>query len=460
MERSGSSDVQAQTADEQLGRLESSLEKVATPFVEFVNSQQSGSMVLILCTFAALLVANVVPGGWYEQAAETPVGLILGDVTAMSSLKHVVNDGLMAIFFFVLGLEIKREFMAGHLKDPGARNLIIMASLGGMFFPAGLYALANIGSETGMSGWGVPMATDTAFAIGILAMLGKRAPSALFAFLVAYAIIDDIGAILIIALFYSADIQAQYLWMTLGLLALLQLLNFAGIRRAWPYMLLGLLVWLALLNSGVHATLAGILVAMTVPARPRHSSSWLVMQIKRMEQRLNRLKVHRTPVLADQEQHELLHKMEQTTRLSMTPLQRWEHNLDGPVSFLIMPVFALLNAGVIVNLDAFQQMFSNSVGYGIILGLVVGKPLGIFLMSWLVLSLGAGRMPEGLCMKQILGLGLLGGIGFTMSIFISNLAFGFSPELINTAKLAILLSSLLAATMAFILLKSTVRRQV
>ncbi len=444
--------------DEAVTPLEERVESATEPFLEFVQNQKTSSMFLLLCTVVALCAANMLPDAYFHWI-ETPLGLLLGEQAHVMSAKHVVNDGLMAIFFFLLGLEIKREFIAGHLKESGARNLIVFASLGGMVFPALIYVLFNLGPQGDLSGWGIPMATDTAFAIGVLALLGAGAPRALFSFLVAYAIIDDLGAILIIAFFYSTHLVWFWLGVVLLLFAVLVLMNLAGLRHPFFYAFTGLLLWLAMLQSGVHATLAGILVALTVPARPRHGAGWLLRRLARTARYMDQPKVHRERVLENKAHHELLSELEISTRLSMTPLQRWEHKLETPVLLFIMPVFALFNAGVVMSGGTFLQTLSEPVGLGILFGLLVGKPLGIFLMSWLVVRLGWGELPGNLSLKQVAGLGLLGGIGFTMSIFVSNLAFDATPELINGAKLAILSSSLIAACLAYFLLKSSLSHQ-
>ena len=445
-----------QDPDERVTPLEARIESATEPFLEFVKNQKSSSFLLLICTASALLLANLLPESYFH-AIDIPMGFMLADQVYGMSAKHWVNDGLMALFFFLLGLEIKREFMAGHLKEAGARNLIIFASMGGMVFPALIYLIVNAGDDGILLGWGVPMATDTAFAIGVLALLGSGAPRALFSFLVAYAIIDDLGAILVIALFYSEALAWSWLGGVAVLFAALAMLNVAGFRHPLPYTFVGVALWLCMLNSGVHATLAGILVALTVPARPRHGSSWLVKKFSRSAHDMDVPQVHERPILESEQHHQLLRELEESTRLSMTPLQRWEGKLDMPVSLLIMPIFALFNAGVVLSGDTVFESLSHPIGLGILLGLLVGKPLGIFAMSWLALKIGWGQLPKGLTMQQVLGLGLLGGIGFTMSIFISNLAFGSDPVLINAAKIAILCSSAMAALFAFALLSHSLR---
>ncbi len=444
--------------DEAVTPLEVKVESATEPFLEFIQSQKSSSLFLLLCTILALFAANFIPAQYFH-VIETPVGLLLGEHTHALSAKHFVNDGLMALFFFLLGLEIKREFIAGHLKEAAVRNLIIFASLGGMVFPALIYCLMNLGEQGDLSGWGIPMATDTAFAIGVLALLGAQAPRALFSFLVAYAIIDDLGAILIIALFYSESLVWSALGMAGSLFVLLCLLNAAGFRHPLIYAAVGFLLWLSMLQSGVHATLAGILVALAAPARPRHGASWLQQRLERVAEHITQPNVLSKPVLENEEHHLVLSELEKSTRLSMTPLQRWEKKLDTPVGLLVMPIFALFNAGVVLSGDSLSDSLAHPVGLGILLGLLLGKPLGIFLMSWMALRLGWGQLPGQLNLWQVAGLGLLGGIGFTMSIFISNLAFVEQVALVSGAKIAILSSSLLAALGAFFILRHSLREQ-
>jgi NhaA family Na+:H+ antiporter len=433
--------------------IESGFEKVVTPFQEFIASQKTASIILIICTFIALLIGNSSLFHPYELMLSTQVGLFLGDSSFSLSLHQFINDGLMAIFFFLLGLEIKRELVAGELQDTSKRILMFAAALGGMVFPALIFYGINHSSPDTVIGWGIPMATDTAFAVGVLALLGNRVPKALYAFIVAYAIIDDLGAIFVIAVFYTEHVIVEWLLLALVITLCLGVLNILGIRKITPYLLLGLILWVAFLFSGVHATLAGILCALMIPARPRHGSLWLVNRIRTLIKRIDNKQIHEIPIIESQQQHGMVKSIEEAAQKVMTPLQRWEHKLDLPVALFIIPVFALANASIEVSLDSVLSVIHKPLGLGILLGLVVGKPLGIFLLSWMVIKLKLGHLPNAMTMSHLLGLGMLGGMGFTMSIFISDLAFSHSLDALHVAKLSIILASFIAGISGYLMLR-------
>lgn len=423
--------------------IEARVESVLSPFQEFINDQKTGSVLLIISTLCALVLANSPLAHAYESLVETPFGFILGNTSYEMSLRHWLNDGLMALFFFVLGLEIKREILVGELKDPQQSLPVIIAALGGMLVPAALFFAINIGTDT-VHGWGIPMATDTAFAVGILSLLGQRIPIALFAFLTALAIIDDLGAILVIAAFYTENIN----WTALGVAALvlisLLMCNFFGCRKPSVYFAGGILVWLAMYNSGVHATVAGILVALTVPARPKREARWFVQRTRKLiDEFEHNDEQSSVPILGEKEQHDVVEQVHTTAEKVTTPLRRWEHALENPVTLFIMPLFALVNAGIPVNLDSISAIWSEPLGLGIILGLVAGKSLGISLFLFVAIKLGLGKLAEGVTVSHIVGLGLLAGMGFTMSIFISGLGVD-DQGLLVIAKTAILFASLFA----------------
>lgn len=434
--------------------LEQKVEQVITPFHDFVQDQTAGSMLLILCTVIALALANSMFAHDYETLVHTHAGIHLGNWSLDQSVRHWVNNGLMSLFFFVLGLEIKREILVGELQDRSRSLPMVAGAIGGMIFPTAIFFAFNAGSEN-VHGWGIPMATDTAFAVGILALLGRHIPAALTTFLTALAIIDDLGAILVIAVFYTEDIRIELLALAgLGLL-FLTLCNILGTRRVSVYIVGGAFIWLAMLYSGVHATVAGILVAMTVPARPKRPSRWFRRKTRRLIDEFESIEKNtERPLLAEKEQHAVVEEVKDAAEKASTPLRRWERGLEQPVALLVMPIFALTNAGIPVSMDSLSHVWKDPLSLGIILGLVLGKSLGISLMVWLALRLKLGRLSEGVDMGHIIGIGLLGGMGFTMSIFIGSLGFSGSPETLVGAKTAILLASLVAGIAGYLWLRS------
>ncbi len=435
--------------------LEKGFASVLTPFEQFIRDQKTASALLLVCTLFALIIANSSLADLYQRVIDIHIGFVLGDTHHAMSLRHWVNDGLMALFFFILGLEIKRELLVGELRDPRRAAPVIAAAAGGMLVPALLYYVLNYGGDT-LHGWAIPMATDTAFAIGILALLGTRIPAGLTTFLLALAIIDDMGAVLVIALFYSDAISLEHLGTAMALLATLLVFNHLGVRHPMVYFAGGGLVWLAMLGSGVHATLAGILVAMTVPARPVRSAHAFVRQGRRLLDEFEAIETRgnvASPILAEPEQHGVVEQLQQTAAEATTPLQLWERALEHPVALFVLPLFALVNAGIAVEPASLPALFVEPLALGIVLGLVAGKAAGISLATLAVLALGCGRLPEGMHVRHILGLGLLGGMGFTMSIFIAGLAFASQPEQLVIAKTGILTASLIAGISGYLWLR-------
>ncbi len=432
---------------------EKKLEDIMPPFQRFTHDQTTGSILLIFCTLAALLLANSGFDRGYESLLLTETGLVFGDWSLTMNLRHWVNEGLMSLFFFVLGLEIKRELLVGELRGARRSLPMIAAALGGMLVPALLYTAFNAGTPLA-HGWGIPMATDTAFAVGVLVLLRKHIPAGLTAFLTALAILDDLGAILVIAVFYTRNLDLSFLATATVLLMSLIVLNMAGIRRPGVYLTIGGLVWLAMLGSGVHATVAGVLVALAVPARPKRGPDWFVNQTHELADEFASLERESVkPLLGEEAQHAVAEQVQDTVEKATTPLQRWEGYLETPVALLVMPVFALANAGIPVNLQAISGLWSDPLAQGIILGLVLGKVTGITSMTWISLRLGLGQLPQGVRMRHVAGIGLLGGMGFTMSIFITNLGFTTEPATLVTAKTAILLASLIAGVSGFLVLR-------
>ncbi|AWB09117.1 Na+/H+ antiporter NhaA (plasmid) [Azospirillum humicireducens] len=388
-----------------------SLQRPISIFREFMKSEASGGILLMIAAALALIVANSPLSGVYFGTLHSYVlGLSIG---------HWVNDGLMAIFFLLVGLEIKREMLDGQLSSWSRRILPGVAAAGGMMVPALIYVAFNSGDPEAIRGWAIPAATDIAFALGVLSLLGPRVPTSLKVFLTALAIIDDLGAVIIIALFYTADLSMPALGAAALILAALIALNRFGVQTLWPYLILGLGLWGAVLLSGVHATLAGVTLALTIPLRP-------------------------APGKPDD-----MH----------SPLHRLEHGIHGWVAYLIVPVFGFANAGVsFAGMDS--SILTGSLPLGIAMGLFVGKMVGVFGTAWLTVRLGFADMPAGANTAQLFGVSLLCGIGFTMSLFIGALAFPASPELGDAVKVGVFAGSLLSATTGALLLRLVSRKAV
>ena len=426
------------------------VDRVLGSFQRFFAAESAGGLVLLACTAIALAWANSPWADAYHHLWETPVAVGAPSAGLTLSLHHWINDGLMAVFFLLVGLEIKREVLVGELASRRTAALPVVAALGGMLVPAAIYGVVNAGGA-GAAGWGIPMATDIAFALGILALLGDRVPSGIRIFLAALAIADDLGAVLVIALFYTNALD----WMALmgagavflGLLAL----NAAGARRLSTYLLVGIALWVLLLSSGIHASIAGVLIALAIPARTRISEDEF---LARAEASLAEFRAADEPgatVMTNFGHQEALHALERACDAVQAPLQRLEHALHGFVAFFIMPLFALANAGVSLS-GSLGDVLRNPVPIGIFLGLVIGKPLGIMLASFVVVRAGAADLPTGVRWRHIHGAGWLAGIGFTMSLFIAGLAFGGSGPL-DDAKLGILGASVVAGLVGYLLLR-------
>lgn len=417
----------------------------------------AGGVVLILCTIVALVLSNMeATSAWYASIWHTDFTLGFDGFGLSKPFELWINDALMAVFFFSVGLEIKREIVAGELRSLRQASLPIAAAIGGMVVPALIYFIFNGGTDTA-HGWGIPMATDIAFALGILAMMGKRVPLSLKIFLAALAIVDDLGAILVIAIFYSSALNWSMLIAALVVFAILLLLaRFRVYTMRW-YLIPAIALWVLFLKSGVHATIAGVLIAVAMPASSRFSKETFFAGAQRLIDKFKKDDVNHVQVLSNNKQAETLQNMRVLARNTISPVQRLEHALHSTVAYFIMPLFALCNAGVVITGDSMAAIGSHQ-SLGIILGLVVGKPLGIMLFSWIVLRLKLAARPSGATWKMMLGVACLGGIGFTMSIFIDNLAFS-DPQIIATGKLAILVASVVAAVVGALLLKSVKPRE-
>ncbi|GJM05684.1 MAG: Na(+)/H(+) antiporter NhaA [marine bacterium B5-7] len=441
-------------------KLEQGFNQILHPFQSFIQDEITGSILLLICTIIALVLANSDHAQAYQALIHTKIGLFAGDWRFEKSLHHWINDGLMSLFFFVLGLEIKREFLVGELKNPAQSVTVVASALGGMCVPALVYYGFNAGS-IGVPGWGIPMATDTAFAVGILALLRKHVPPALSTFLVALAIIDDIGAILVIALFYTDTISTTHILLTFSIIIFLFICNLIGIRRPSFYLIIGIIAWLTALGSGVHASIIGILVAMTVPARPVHSPSWLLKQTRKLTHVIREREVKKADdetILADDKQHKAAELLRERAEQATTPLRRWEHALERPVVLFVLPIFALANAGIPFDMTTLVSQLANPVSLGVIMGLLLGKGLGITVFGWVAVHSGLGRLPAGMTLQHIPGIALLGGIGFTMSTFIATLGFAQDPQLLLIAKTGILVGSLVSGMAGYIWLRFFCRK--
>jgi Na+:H+ antiporter, NhaA family len=425
------------------------IERLVRPFQAFAARESSGGILLLLATLVALVWANSPWARSYFALWHTTLTLGFGENTSVHDLHFWVNDGLMALFFFVVGLEIKREFLVGELASPRQAALPIVAALGGVLVPAAIYSVLNVGGP-GARGWGIPMATDIAFVIGVMALLGSRVPTSLKVFLTALAIVDDIAAVLVIALFYTGQISWEALGIAALCLVVLAAANRLGVRHPLPYALLGLLLWIAVLQSGVHATIAGVLLALTIPSRTELNPSEFLQRSRGVLDHFEHTAQREKTVMNDEEQQAAIEALESSCEQVQPPLHRLEHALHPWVTFLVMPVFALANAGLVFDGQTLTNIM-QPIPLGVVLGLLLGKPIGITLASWLAVHFRLGVLPAGTTWLQIHGAGWLGGIGFTMSIFVAGLAFQ-EEALLNMAKLGIFTASLMAGIVGSVLL--------
>jgi NhaA family Na+:H+ antiporter len=422
-------------------------ERLARPFVRFLELETSSAILLLAMAVAALVWANSPWGATYDHFWHLPLGLRLGDVFALElSLGHWVNDGLMTIFFFVVGMEIKREMVQGELSTRARAMLPILGALGGMVVPAGIYASLHWGEPT-LRGWGIPMATDIAFAVAALSVLGSRVPPGLRIFLLALAIADDLGAVAVIAIFYTAEIHLSALWLAAAGLALCVVLNRMGVRSFLVYALVGAFVWFETHHSGVHATISGVMLGFLTP-------TWLPTtdhetMIDRGRHALDRLRdlLRRHPEEGvdhgGHERHHVAQQLADVGRASLSPLDLLVNVLERPVAFVIMPVFALANAGVALDASTLGNPTAERVGVAVALGLLFGKPIGITLFSWASVRLGIAALPRGVGWPALAATGVLAGIGFTVALFVTALAFT-DPHATAGSKVGILAGSFLA----------------
>jgi len=430
---------------------EKAFERIATPFEHFLHAQTTTGFVLMFMTVFALILANTPLSEAYAHFFHTKIDFNVGSWTLSHTLHHWINDGLMAIFFFIIGLEIKREVLAGELSNIKVAILPILAAVGGMVFPALIYLSINSGSA-GEGGWGIPMATDIAFAISALVLLGKRIPTALVTFLVALAIVDDLGAVLVIALFYTEQINLLPLWLAGVMFLIMVSFNRFGIHAVLPYFIVGILMWFFMLESGVHATIAGVIAALAIPSKPKRTPVTFAEDTKNLLDEYAKY-----PVTTDHTMHEeqkaILINIKDKIDAVGTPSSRLERDLHLPVALIVIPLFALANAGISIDFSSLGTTIIEPVSLGIIAGLIFGKVIGIFGVSWLAIKLKIAKLPQNSSMSQLFGVAFLGGIGFTMSIFVAELAFLGSPELIFQAKVGILSASLFAGLFGYFWLR-------
>lgn len=425
--------------------------RLLSPILEFIHAETTGGLFLLSCAILAMALANSPWSEGYFDFWKTPLTFGIGSWSLSKSIFLWINDGLMAIFFFVVGLEIKRELLAGELSSVRNAMLPVMAALGGMAVPAIIYMVINYGGE-GRNGWGIPMATDIAFALGVLSLFGKRIPVSLKIFLAALAIVDDLGAVLVIAVFYTTDLSVISLLLAGLCLIVLLSMNRAGFRRVTYYVIPGFVMWVAFLKSGIHPTIAGVLLAFTIPSRIRIDSKAFPEHCRNLLGEFEKAEDCAKPMLLCETQQMIIQSLEEACHHAESPMQRLEHNLHPWVSFVIMPLFAVANAGIVLNNELITNAF-DPISLGAFFGLALGKPVGITVFSWAAVRLKIARLPADLNWRLITGVSCIAGIGFTMSLFIADLAFSMSHQL-DVAKVGIFTASIFAGASGWILLNS------
>lgn len=434
------------------------IQRVVTSFENFARFEASGGLLLLLFTVIAMIWANSPYSELYFSIWETKVTIGIGEFILNKPLILWINDGLMAMFFFVIGLEIKREMLVGELSSPRKAFLPMAAAIGGVIFPAVIFMIINTQPPVS-SGWGIPVATDIAFALGVLALLGDRVPLSLKIFLTSLAIVDDIAAVLIIALFYTSNISFVNLLIGAGFLFALLAANFGGIRNTLVYAVLGIGgLWLAFLLSGLHPTIAGVLAAIAIPSQTRINSDEFIKKGHFYLGKFEEASRFKAGILDNPKQFEAAEGVENSSKLIQPPLQRLEKALHPWVIYVVMPVFALANAGVAINADIIN-VIKHPVTLGVIAGLFIGKQLGITFISWVAVRTGISDLPRDMSWKHVYGIGCLAGIGFTMSIFISGLAFS-EPDMLSLAKLGILIASLMSGVTGYLILRTNTSSEI
>lgn len=458
MERAGVPMYNGNVPEDQISP-ESLVTKViaTTAFQNFFNTIANGGFLLLFASIAALLWSNISPES-YAHFWHKEFSLNIGSASLSHSLAHWVNDGLMTLFFFTVGLEIKREMLVGGLSDPRRAALPVAAAIGGMVFPALIYWWFN-GGASSMSGWGIPIATDIAFSLAILSTLGRRIPFGIRIFLTAFAIADDLGAILVIALFYTPQIHLNYLLGGVGVCAVLFVMNRFWVRNPIGYLVMGLILWYMVAHSGLHATITGVIVSMFIPARSRYNTD---VFMKMVRERLEQIKCDGDDcgytIMVNRSHLDAVHSINVACSRVETPLQRMEHAMEPWVAYLILPLFALANAGVVLGALDLGTAALHPVTLGIIFGLALGKPVGIILFTWLTTKILRVNLITGATWSMILGVGFLGGIGFTMSLFISALSFT-EPVFQEYAKIGIIGGSLVSGIFGYALLRWATRNR-
>ena len=424
---------------------------IKEPINRFIRLETSASIVLFGATIIALILANSplnadFLGLWKKYISVDVPGLELS-----KPLYKWINDGLMAVFFFVIGLEIKREILTGELSHIKKVSLPLFAAVGGMIVPAVLFTVLNAGNS-GSEGWGIPMAADIAFSLGILTLLGKRVPTGLKVFLMAFAIIDDLGAVLIIAFFYSSNLVWSNIFIGLAIVAILCLLSYFNYYSKYIFFIAGVIVWVLFLKSGIHATIAGVLLALTIPlSRKTDTRSFHNRGKELLDEFVKDCGSQENKTVLSKKQLSTIDELEKLTETTTSPLQHLEHTLHGWVSYLIMPIFALANAGVVFNFSGDSNL---TLSLNIAISLVLGNVTGIFSFSWLAVKLNIAELPENTNFKQLSGVSLLGGLGFTMALFINNLAYA-DQVLLDSAKMGILIGSFIAGVLGYLTIRLT-----
>ena len=426
--------------------------RILLPMKLFMGQEKSGGIVLGISVLLALLLVNSsFPGEYFEFFGQHFGFAFNGETYLDYNLHHWIDDGLMALFFFVVGLELKREFIGGELANPRNTILPIGAAIGGMMVPALIYLALNMGSVTA-NGWGIPMATDIAFALGVVYLLGKRIPTSVKVFLATLAIVDDLGAVLVIAFFYTSEISLVSLAVGFGFLLLMFTANKLGVKNVMFYFVVGLLgVWTAFLLSGIHATIAAVLAAFTIPADSKINESVYLQRMKKQFNRFKEAEPNDVRTL-EEDQVEILLRIREDATAAIPPLQRLEHRLAPFVTFVILPIFALSNAGISFADINLSELFSTNVVTGVTFGLLLGKPIGIVFSTLLLAKMRLAPLPATLTLRRLIGLGFLAGIGFTMSMFVSTLAFTADTMLVQ-AKIGIFSASIMGGIIGFLLLR-------
>ncbi|WP_179374572.1 Na+/H+ antiporter NhaA [Winogradskyella wichelsiae] len=426
-----------------------------TPFQKFVQFESFSGILLLFATIIALVWANSPFGDIYRDLWQYDVGIVTENFEFKKPLILWINDGLMAIFFFLIGLEIKRELVIGELNTPKKIAFPLVGAIGGMVVPVLFFLLINQNPET-THGWGIPMATDIAFSLAILNVLGNRVPLSLKIFLTAFAIVDDIGAVLVIALFYSGSIKITLLLIAAALLAVLYFLSYKGIYSRFLLFFFGIAVWFLFLKAGLHPTIAGILLAFSVPIRQKIKTATFLEQLERVFNRIKKASVLKAPILST-EQIQLIDDLDDWSAKFQSPLQHLEHSLHGWVAYFIIPIFALANAGVLIS---GSEGLDTMLVINIVVSLILGKGIGITLIVFLAKKIKLIEVPSDIKFIQIIGVAFLAGIGFTMAIFIASLAFESTPEYIDSAKIGILIGSFISAIIGYVILHLSSKKKV